>query len=287
MMRVFVTGASGFVGSAVTAELIGAGHEVLGLARSDDAAAKITAMGAVAHRGELTDFDSLARGVKAADAVIHCGFDHDFTKFAENCANEKRSVLAMGEPLKGTAKTLIVTSGQMAEMESQAPNSHHPRVVSENAAQQLRGAGVKVMVIRLPPSVHGAGDHGFVPMLIDIAREKGFAAYTGEGANVWPAVHRLDAAKLYRLALEYGDGPVYHAAAETGLPFHQIAMAIGAGLGLPVRSLTADEAEAHFGWFARFSQMDAKASNDWTRATLGYQLQEAGLLADMEAHYFG
>lgn len=287
MMRVFVTGASGFVGSAVTAELIGAGHEVLGLARSNDAAAKINAMGAVAHRGELTDFDSLARGVNAADTVIHCGFNHDFTKFAENCANEERSVLAMGEALKGTAKTLIVTSGQMAKMESQAPNSHHPRVVSENAAQQLREAGVKAMVIRLPPSVHGAGDHGFVPLLIDIAREKGFAAYTGEGANVWPAVHRLDAAKLYRLALENGDGPVYHAAAETGLPFHQIAMAIGAGLGLPVRSLTADEAEAHFGWFARFSQMDAKASNDWTRATLGYQPQEAGLLADMEAHYFG
>ena len=286
-MRVFVTGASGFVGSAVTAELLGAGHEVLGLARSSEAAAKVTAMGATVHLGDLTDLASLARGVEAADAVIHCGFNHDFTKFLENCAIEDRAVRAIGAALAGTRKKLIVTSGQMAATEDQPPVMQHPRIVSENAAQHLREAGVNAVVIRLPPSVHGAGDHGFVPMLIGIARDKGFSAYTEEGANLWPAVHRLDAARLYRLVLERGDAPRYHAAAESGVPFRQIAAAIAAGLGLPVRSLMPTEAEAHFGWFYRFATLDAKASNDWTRAALGYQPQEAGLLADMAAHYFG
>ena len=287
-MRVFVTGASGFVGSAVTAELIGAGHEVLGLARSAEAATKITALGAAAHMGELTDLDSLSRGAKAADAVIHCGFNHDFSKFLENCANEDLSVRALGAALQGTAKKLIVTSGQAAATEeAQAPVSHNPRIVSENAAQHLRDMGVNAVVVRLPPSVHGAGDHGFVPVLIGIARNQGFAAYTGEGVNLWPAVHRLDAARLYRLVLERGDGPRYHAAAETGVPFVGIATAIGAGLGLPVRSLPPEEAEAYFGWFARFAAMDLLASSQWTQDTLGYQPQQAGLLADMAAHYFG
>jgi nucleoside-diphosphate-sugar epimerase len=300
-MRVFVTGASGFVGSAVVRDLIEAGHQVLGLARSDAAAESLQAMGAKAHRGDLTDLASLEAGAQSAEGVIHCGFIHDFARFKEVCEIDRRAVTALGEALRGTGRPLIVTSGTalvsaqvvaggLATETLVTPSGEKalPRVASEEAAAAVAAMGVRVSVMRLPPSVHGAGDHGFVPLLIKLAREKGVAAYIGEGANRWPAVHRLDAARLYRLVLESGaQMPHYHATAEEGIAFRDIAQVIGKRLGLPVVSKSGDEASAHFGWFAHFAALDNPTSSALTRAKLGWQPQHPGLIADLDQpHYF-
>ncbi len=291
-MRVFVTGASGFVGAAVVQELLEHGHSVLGLARSDAAAAGLAAAGATVVRGSLEDHDSLRRGVAAADGVIHLGFLHDFANFAASCELDRRAIEAMGAALAGTQRPLLVTSGVAlvapgrlaTEADGFKPVAPDFPRASEAAAAALVAQGVHASVVRLPPSVHGMGDHGFVPMLADVARAKGVSAYVGHGANRWPATHRRDAARVYRLALEQGDiGARYHPVAEEGVAFRAIAEAIGAGLGLPVRSVAEEDAAAHFGWLARFAGTDMPASSDETRRVLGWAPQERGLIEDVRA----
>jgi len=293
-MRVFVTGATGWVGSATVKDLIAAGHGVLGMARSDEGAKALKAAGAEAHRGTLEDLDSLRRGAAAAEGVIHCAFIHDFTRFAENGQVDKRAIEAMGEVLAGTGKPLIVTSGTamlapggVATEDTAPPGDYVSPRQSEPAALAFLDRGVRAMVMRLPPSVHGAGDKGFVPTLIGVARAKGVSAYIGEGANRWTATHRLDAARAYRLAIEKGTaGARYHPIDEEGVAFRDIAAAIGAGLGVPVVSLTPEQAAEHFGFFAMFAGMDAAATGAKTRAALGWAPTQPGLLADIAAHYF-
>jgi nucleoside-diphosphate-sugar epimerase len=295
-MRVFVTGASGWVGSAVSEELRAAGHTVTGLARSDASAAALMAAGIAVHRGSLEDLESLRTGAAAADAVIHTAFNHDFSRFAENGAAERAAIEALGDALAGTGRPLIVTSGVgliargrvVTEDDVRDPNAEQFPRDPETVAAAVAARGVPVSVVRLAPSVHGAGDHGFVPIVIGLAREHGVSAYVGDGANRWPGVHRRDAARLYRLALERAAGhAVYHAVDEEGVPFRELAAVIGRRLNLPVVSTSGDAADAHFGWFARFAQMDGSASNAKTRQSLGWQPTEPGLLADLDsAAYF-
>jgi nucleoside-diphosphate-sugar epimerase len=295
-MRVFVTGATGFIGSAIVQELIGAGHQVLGLARSDAAAASLLAAGAKAHRGDLDDPGSLRIGAAASDAVIHTGFIHDFSRFKAVCETDRSAIAALGSALAGSDRPLIVTSGigllapgKLATEEDMPASTTNPRVASEEAADALAAGGVRVSVVRLPPSVHGIGDHGFVPMLIGIAREKGLSVYSGEGLNRWPAVHRLDAARLYRLVLDKAPaaGTRFHGVAEEGVAFRDIAEVIGKHLGIPVASKTPEEAAAHFAWFAHFAALDIPALAKQTREHLGWHPVQPGLIADIDqAAYF-
>jgi len=294
-MRVFVTGATGFIGSAIVQELITAGHRVLGLARSESAAISVASAGAEVHRGSVEDLESLRHGAAACDSVIHTAFNHDFSKFKESSENERRAVEALGAALAGSDRRLIVTSGigllppgRLATEEDPTLSgpSASPRVASEEAAAVVAARGVNVCVVRNPPTVHGEGDHAFVPALIRIAREKHVAAYIGEGLNRWPAVHRLDAAHLYRLALEKGSRQArYHAVAEEGVPFREIAVGIGRLLNVPIVGKTPDEAVKHFTWLAHFAALDIPASSARTQQQLGWRPRQLGLIADLEHNY--
>ena len=287
-MRVFVTGATGFVGSAVVRELIDAGHRVLGLARSDAGAQSLSAAGAEVHRGSLEDLESLRSGAAGADGVIHAAFLHDFNNYASAAEADSRAVETLGDALTGD-RPLIVTSGTLLAQpkgqlatEEDAHNPNFPRK-SEEAALALRARGVHASVLRLPPSVHGNGDHGFVPRLINITREKGVSAFIDDGLNRWAAVHRLDAAHLYRLVLEKGSGvATYHAVADEGIPTREIAQVIGRCLNVPVVSKSREKAADHFGWIAHFFGLDGAASSAQTQKKLGWRPQQPGLIADLD-----
>ena len=293
-MRVFVTGATGFIGTEVVRELIEAGHQALGLARSEAAAKSLIAAGAAVHSGSLEDLESLRSGAAAADGVIHTAFIHDFANYGPAAEADRRAIETLGEALVGSDRPLIITSGSLLAQrrgplatEEDEPNPNFPRK-SEEVALALSARGVRASVLRLPPSVHGNGDHGFVPRLISIAREKGVSAFTADGLNRWPAVHRFDAAHLYRLALEKGSaGARYHGIADEGVPTREIAEAIGRGLNVPVVSKSREEAADHFGWIALFFGIDGPASSARTKQQLGWQPTQPGLIADLDAkHYF-
>jgi len=287
-MRIFVTGATGFVGSAIVPELINAGHQVLGLGRSDAAAAWLTAAGAEVQRGSLDEVESLRQGAGAVDAVIHAGFIHDFANYAAAAETDRRAIETIGAVLAGSDRPFIVTSGTAltapgrVATENDSANSTFPRK-SEEAAASAAAGGSRVSVLRLPPSVHGVGDHGFVPLLIRLAREKGVSAYVGERLNRWPAVHRLDAARLYRLVLEASPMAArYHAVADEAVPFREIAQVIGRRLNIPVVSRSPEEAADHFGWFAHFAGLDCPASSAQTQKQLGWRPTQASLIPDID-----
>jgi nucleoside-diphosphate-sugar epimerase len=295
-MRVFVTGATGFIGSAVVRELIDAGHQVLGLARSDASAKSLAAAGADVHRGSLDDLESLRSGATAADGVIHTAYIIDFSKYKENCEIDRRAIEALGSALAGSDRSLVFTSvtalvgkGRVATEDMPVSNaSSLPRGSSEEAAGSAVMREVRVSVIRLPPSVHGDGDHALVPVLINIAREKSVSACIDDGLNRWPAVHRLDAARLFRLALEKNAARAwYHGVADEGVPFREMAEVIGRRLNVPVVSKSLDEASNHFGWFAPFAALDNPTSSEQTRTLLGWKPKEPGLISDLEhGRYF-
>jgi nucleoside-diphosphate-sugar epimerase len=294
-MRVFLTGATGFVGTSVAGELIGAGHQVLGVARTDEGAAALASRGVEPHRGDLTDAGSFIAGALACDATVHCAFIHDFSRFAENIEIEQQTVAAMLDALEGSGKPFIATSGMAllapgrvgAEDDKAPPQG---RGATENMVREAADRGIRSAVIRLPPITHEAGDGGFLPPLVGIAQEKGVSAYVGDGANRWPAGHRADAARLYRLALEKGEpGAAYHAVGDEGVPTREIATAIGRRLGLPVVSLAADQAGAHFGFLGIFASLDVPGSSQLTQARLGWRPTHEGLIDDIDnaAHLSG
>jgi nucleoside-diphosphate-sugar epimerase len=294
-MKIFVTGATGFVGSAVVQELIGAGHKVIGLARSDAGAKSLVALGAQVHRGDLTDLESLRSGAAGADGVIHTGFIHDFSKFAKNCEIDKRAIEVLGSALEGSERPLLVTSGlatitprRLATEEDAPlpPSASYPRA-SEVTAETLLKRGVSVSVVRLP-QVHDTVKQGLVTYLIGVARQKRVSAYVGDGLNRWAAVHVVDTARLYRLALEKQEtGARYHAVAEEGVPVRDIAESIGRGLKVPVVSKSAEEATAHFGFLGMFVSCDLIASSLQTQRRLGWRPTGPGLIADLDGvNYF-
>ena len=279
---------SGFIGSATVSELIEAGHRVLGLARSDKGAASLAAAGAQVLRGSLEDLDSLRSGAANSDGVIHLAFIHDFSNYAASAETDRRAIETLGAALAGSDRPLVITSGTLLlqrkgslanENDEAVPN--FPRK-SEDAAFALASQGVRVSVVRLPPSVHDDGDHGFVPSLFAIAREKGVSAYVGDGLNHWPAVHRLDAARLYRLAIEKGStGSRYHGVADEGVVLRDIARVIGRHLNLPIVSKSPDEAAGHFGWMSHFVSIDCPASSVETQQQLGWRPTHPSLIADI------
>jgi nucleoside-diphosphate-sugar epimerase len=287
-MRVFVTGATGFIGSAVVKELIEAGHQVLGLCRSDDKAVALAAAGAEVYRGSLEDLEGLKAAAAGADGVIHLAFNHDFSRFMQNCEDDRRVIAALGSALAGSSRPLVVTSGtgmaatapgQMAREDGATISSSViPRAASEEAAA---ASGANVSVVRLP-QVHDTKKQGLVTYAIGLAREKGFLAHVGDGANRWPAAHVLDVARLYRLVIERAaPGSVYHAVAEEGVSLRDIVQVLGQRLGLPVRSLTPEEAPGYFGWMAMFATLDLPASSEQTRRVLGWEPTGPGMLADL------
>lgn len=289
-MKVFVTGASGWVGSAVVEELLAAGHEVAGLVRTDEQVAKLAADGVRAVQGTLDDLALLTDTAAGSDAVIHTAFNHDFSKFAENAEQDRRAIRALATGLGSAAgRRLVVTSGAalvspgiLATEDMEQGDMTHPRR-SELEAHAASALGVRVSAVRLAPTVHGAGDHGFIPTLIDLARRSGVSAYVGDGNNRWPAIHRTDAARLYRLILE-NDVPrfAYHGVAETGIPFRDIAGAIGKHLGLPVEP----RGEEHFGWFTRFAGGDFPTSNAITSDALRWTPASPGLLEELDSEVY-
>jgi nucleoside-diphosphate-sugar epimerase len=294
-MRIFLTGATGFIGSAIVPELINAGHQVLGLARSDAGAASLTAAGAEAHRGSLEDLESLRSGAASSDGVIHAAFIHDFLNYEAAAQADTRAIETVGSALAGSGRPFVVTSGTLL-LRRQGPlatekDEWDPSFArkSEAAGLGLASQNVRVSALRLPPSVHGDGDHGFVPHLIALAREKGVSAYVGDGLNRWPAVHRLDAARLFRLALEKGSaGARYHGVADEGVPFRDIAEVIGRRLNVPVVSKSPEEAADHFGWIANFVSIDCPASSAQTQQQLGWRPTHASLIPDLDRPaYFG
>jgi nucleoside-diphosphate-sugar epimerase len=301
-MRFFVTGGSGFIGSAVVPELLGSGHQVVGLARSDASAEALDAAGAEVLRGDLQDLDALRRGAAATDGVIHLGYVHDFSDMAIGAAVDLAAIEAIGEVLEGTDKPFVITTGTLllalgavglapGAFGTEDDVSHAavmPRVTSENTAIALAGKGVRSSAIRLSPTVHGKGDHGFVPILIGIARERGVSGFVGDGANRWPGVHRLDAARLFRLVAEGAPaGTRWHGVGDTGVPLRDIATVIGRHLDVPVRSIAPEDAADHFSFLAPLVALDNPTSNTLTRERLGWEPVEAGLLADLdEGHYF-
>jgi nucleoside-diphosphate-sugar epimerase len=290
-MRIFLTGATGFIGSAIVPELINSGHQVLGLTRSDAGAQFLKVVGAEVHRGNIEDLDSLRSGAAKSDGVIHCAFNHDFSKFVENCENDKRAIEAMGDVLVGSDRPLVITSGtgmgnvvpgQPATEDHFDPNHPNPRKASEVAGASVAERGVNVSVVRLP-QVHDPVKQGLITYAVQVAREKGASAYIGDGLNRWPAAHVLDVACLYRLALEKGQaGSRYHAVAEEGVSMREIAEVLGRGLKVPVVSLSPEEAPAHFGWLAMFAGFDMPASSAQTQQRLGWHPTGPGLIADLE-----
>jgi len=294
-MKVFITGASGFIGSAVTRELLAAGHQVLGLARSDKSAAAVAAAGAEVLRGDLEDLDSLRRGAADSDGVIHTAFMHDFANFAKSTGADRTAIETIGAVLAGSDRPLVVsagtpglTEGRLVTEDVTRFDSPLPRF-SESAALLLVAQRVRVSVMRLPRSVHGEGDHGFIAQLIALARAKGVAGYPGDGSNRWPAVHRLDTARLYRIALESAPaGTLLHAVGDEGVPVRDIAAAIGRGLSLPVVSVPLSDVNDHFGPFlGRIYCFDCPSTSALTQERYGWRPEQPGLLADIDqGHYF-
>ncbi len=274
-MRVFVTGATGYIGSAVVQELLGAGHQVTGLTRSEQSASTLQKLGMDVHRGDLYDLDTLRAGVASSDGVIHLAFNHDFSQFAESLTKDFQAVEAMALALEGSGKPFIMTT-------------HNNGTAAEELMRSMAERGVRTSIIELCPSVHGEGDTGFVPQLIEIARAKGVSAYVEDGSNRWPAVHRLDAAQLYRLALEKAPaGSRFNGVADEGIPFRDIASAISKQLHVPVVSISRDEAAEHFGFLGMLAALDIPRSNAITRDVLGWKPVQPTLLADLQqAHYF-
>ena len=295
-MRVFVTGATGFIGSVVVRELLEAGHEVLGLARSDQAAAAVAAAGARVHRGDIGDLESLRRGVAESDGVVHTAFNHDFTvSRVEASAADRLAVEAMAEALVGTDRPIVITSGtgglspgRLATEQTIPGFDLVGRYAVEETVVSFARRGVRPAVVRFPPTVHGRGDHGFISMLIDIASNRGVSGYPGDGSNRWPAVHRFDAAHLFRLAVEAAPaGARLHGIGDQGIPVREIAEVIGRHLGLPVAAIPPEEAAGHFGFLGAFFALDCPASSALTQRLLGWHPAEPGLIADLEeGHYF-
>jgi nucleoside-diphosphate-sugar epimerase len=293
-MRIFVTGATGWIGSAVVPELLAAGHEVVGLARSDASAAALAERGAGVQRGDLEDLDSLRAGAKAADGVVHLGYNHDFSRMEAAARTDLAAVSAMAEVLAGSggpfvfaAGVLGLAAGRPGTEEDGADPSMHPRIANTVTTLAFADRGVRTAAMRFAPTVHGPGDPGFVATLVSIAREKGVAGYVEDGSSRWPAVHVLDAARLVRLAVEGAPaGSVLHAVAEEGVPTRENAAAIGRGLDLPVVSVPADRAGEHFGWMAHFFGVDSPATSALTRQRMGWEPTHAGLVADLDAGYY-
>ena len=291
-MKVFVTGASGFIGTAVVQELLDAGHQVLGLARSDNAAKTITSLGAKAVPGQLENPHSLQVAAKQADAVIHLAFIHDFARYQQAAVIDQQAIKAIGEALAGTVKPFVVTAGILGLPAPGGVITEADRAInlprsSEASALQLAEEGIHTSVIRLAPSVHDRHDHGFVPYIIQRAKIQGVSAYPGDGRQRWPAIHRRDAANLFRLAIEKAArGALYNGVAEQGLEVKSIAQQIAERLNIPCQSLTGEQLEEHFGWMTRFISYDSPASNEQTRQQLNWEAQEIGLLEDMDKNYF-